>query len=321
MVSTANASGRYSLASGASLVLGDLLGRGGEGSVFAVRGNPKIVAKFYEGGLSSERLSKLTAMIGMNSDALADITAWPQDLVLSQGKAIGFVMPRAEQAEEAHVLYSPKSRKQKFPEAGYRFVVHAATNIARAFAVVHAQGIVVGDINERVAMIGRDATVRIIDCDSFQVQDTRRQYLCEVGVPLFTPPELHGVGSFRGTVRIQNHDLFGLAVLLFHLLFLGRHPYAGRYRLAGDMPIEEAIKQHRFAYATNSSLTLMDQPPNTPALASSGGELANLFERAFSGPSINGAPPTRPTAAEWAAALDRVFVGLVDCRDNGAHAQ
>jgi len=307
------------LGGGGSLDLADLIGRGGEGSVYAVRGDPKVVAKLYDGGLSSERRAKLEAMIKMNSQALADITAWPHDLVLSRGKPIGFVMPKAERAEEAHILYSPKSRKQKFPEAGYRFVVHAATNIARAFAVVHEQGIVIGDVNERVAMISHDATVRLIDCDSFQVNDGRQQHLCEVGVPLFTPPELQGLSTFRGTDRNQNHDLFGLAVLLFHMLFLGRHPYSGRFRKAGDMPIEEAIKQQRFAYSANTAQTLMDPPPHTPALTSSGRDPAALFERAFA-PSRAGTVPTRPTASEWANVLNGVLANLVNCRDNGAHA-
>lgn len=49
---------------------------------------------------------------------------------------------------------------------------------------------------------------------------------CDVGVPLWTPPELQG-RDFRGLTRTKNHDRFGLAVLMFQLLFMGRHPFAG----------------------------------------------------------------------------------------------
>ena len=58
-----------------------------------------------------------------------------------------------------------------------------------------------------------------------------------------------------------NHDRFGLAILIFHLLFVGRHPFAGRYRGAGDLSIEKAIAERRFAFSKNRSETLVDPPP------------------------------------------------------------
>ena len=70
---------------------------------------------------------------------------------------------------------------------------------------------------------------------------------CEVGVAHFTPPELAG-RNLHELQRTTNHDCFGLAVLIFHLLFLGRHPYAGRFLGIEDMPIERAIHEHRFAF-------------------------------------------------------------------------
>ena len=74
----------------------------------------------------------------------------------------------------------------------------------------------------------KNALVVLIDCDSFQVNTNGRCYPCEVGVPLYTPPELQKK-SFRELIRTRNHDRFGLAILIFQLLFVGRHPYAGRY--------------------------------------------------------------------------------------------
>ena len=43
------------------------------------------------------------------------------------------------------------------------------------------------------------------------------------------------------------HDAFGLAVLIFQILFMGRHPYSGHFLGSGEMPIERAIREHRFA--------------------------------------------------------------------------
>ncbi len=276
------------LASGARLELGERLGSGGEGTVFAVQGAPTLVAKIYSGTVEPDRERKLRAMVGMGSPALDAVTAWPVDLVLSSGRLVGFMMPKAQAAKEAHILYGPKSRRREFPNAGFRFLVHAAMNVARAFAVIHERGIVIGDVNERLAMIDQDAVVRIIDCDSFQITAGGSHFMCDVGVPTFTPPELQGIPTFRGVTRTEQHDLFGLAVLIFHLLFIGRHPFAGRrHDSTADATIETAIKESRFAYSAHRERTRMEPPPHMPCLETSGA-LAQLFEASFAPSAASG---------------------------------
>lgn len=120
----------------------------------------------------------------------------------------------------------------------------------------------------------------LIDCDSFQITAGTDVFTCDVGVPLFTPPELQGQ-SFRGGRRDANHDEFGLAALIFHLLFMGRHPFAGRYLGAGEMPIESAIAQYRFAYGPDRSSSRMERPPGTIALEAVGPVIAGMFADAF----------------------------------------
>lgn len=312
------AGGKLWTRSGAPVVLAERIGGGGEGAVYAVRGRGDVVAKLYASP-TQERRRKLEAMVAQRPPALAEITAWPSDLVLSGGGIVGFLMPRAVQAEEAHVLYGPKSRKQRFPDADYQFLVHAAMNLARAFAVVHRHGIVIGDVNERVAMVARNGTVRLIDCDSFQIRAGAEIFRCEVGVPLFTPPELQTVPTLRGIERTEQHDLFGLAVLVFHLLFLGRHPYSGRNSAQPDMTIETAIKEHRFAYSAERHRTRMAEPANASPLMSAGADIARLFEQAFAPAAAAGAAG-RPAASQWADALEALAATLRPCRENAAHA-
>lgn len=179
-------------------------------------------------------------MVDAACPELLRVAAWPKDLVLDRGQVAGFVMPRIGARSDVHELYSPKSRASAFPEADFRFLVHVAANIARAFATVHARGHVIGDVNHGHLLVGGDGRVLLIDADSFQVAVGGIVHTCDVGVPLFTAPEFAG-SDFRGLRREPNHDLFGLAVLLFHMLFMGRHPYAGVWSGAGDMPIERAI--------------------------------------------------------------------------------
>ncbi|HLI55441.1 MAG TPA: hypothetical protein VKY26_00275, partial [Actinomycetota bacterium] len=149
----------------------------------------------------------------------------------------------------------------------------------------------------------------LIDCDSFQVVNGHDVFTCDVGVPLFTPPELQGVG-LRGLRRTENHDRFGLAVLLFHLLYMGRHPFAGRYSGEEDMPIERAIAEYRFAYARNRASLGMQRPPGSLALETMGPGIAQLFQQAF---SPVGATHGRPEPRAWVGELDALAGGLEVC--------
>jgi DNA-binding helix-hairpin-helix protein with protein kinase domain len=62
---------------------------------------------------------------------------------------------------------------------------------------------------------------------------------------------------------------------------MGRHPFSGVFRGKGDMPIEKAIAELRYAFGRNAALKLMEPPPNavTPAILPE--SLAGRFERAF----------------------------------------
>jgi DNA-binding helix-hairpin-helix protein with protein kinase domain len=167
----------------------------------------------------------------------------------------------------------------------------------------------VGDVNHGNLLVGPDGTVMLIDCDSFQIGNGAHVFTCDVGVPLFTAPELHG-RTFRGLVRTANHDGFGLAVLLFHLLYMGRHPFAGRYAGPGDMPIEKAVAEFRFAYGPDRAATSMERPPGTIPLETMGAAIAQLFIRTFGRAGSNG---NRPDAKTWVEALEQLKSSLRVC--------
>jgi len=274
--------------------LGRQLGRGGEGSVYEVANHAELVAKIYHQRPNREQAEKLRVLAAVQDSALLKLAAWPVDLLSASpgGPAIGFLMPRLEGFKDIHLLYGPKSRLTDFPTANYRFLVHTAANLARAFSVVHSHRAIVGDVNHANVVVSQQATVKLIDCDSFQVMDpqSRAVYICHVGVPTHQPPELQARGSFDGIVRTPNHDSFGLAVLIFQLLFLGRHPFSGTYLGSGDMPIERAIREHRFAYGNAANALRMKPPPGLPPLHAFG-LVAALFNQAFDSTGDNWVRP------------------------------
>jgi DNA-binding helix-hairpin-helix protein with protein kinase domain len=294
------------------LVLDQEIGKGGEGSVWAVTSDANVVAKFYHKGLEVNTARKIEAMCRLKSDALLKISAWPlATLKTKSGAPEGLLMPRISGHQEAHLLYTPKSRRTNFPEAQFSFIVHVSMNIARAFATVHDAGQVIGDVNHGNLLVARDGRVRLIDCDSFEINDGSTIFPCSVGVPLYTPPELQG-RSFQGVRRTKQHDAFGLAVLIFHLLFLGRHPFAGIFRGGReDKTIEDAIREYRFAYQPDNRLSEME-PPAIPHLSEFPPELGRMFLQAFG-------RGRRPAAQEWLPVLESLARNLKQCPSNDTH--
>ena len=305
---------------GRLLELDQELGKGGEGVVWSLRQDPTSVAKFYHQGLDKDRERKLEAMCQLQSESLLRIAAWPKDLLRSskKGPPAAVLMPRISGHQPAHLLYSPKSRRSAFPDADFSFLLHVASNIARAFATVHDSGQVVGDVNHGNLLVSGQGTVAMIDCDSFEINYLGSTFSCPVGVPPYTPPELQGK-DFHTVRRTPQHDSFGLAVLLFHLLFLGRHPFSGIYRRGkADITIEQAIREFRFAYLADHTLTEMEPPPAAALLSDFPQSVGQLFVRAFSHSGINGG---RPSAREWAECLVPLSSPekLRTCRSNEAH--
>jgi DNA-binding helix-hairpin-helix protein with protein kinase domain len=297
--------------------LGVVIGQGAEGAVYEISSRPDRVAKIYHDPIAPHRATKITVMASLYDERIDRVAAWPVGLLStrSQGRPIGLLMPKAANRKDIHKLYSPKSRRAEFVRADFRFLVRVACNTARAFGAVHQLGCVIGDVNHGSVLVGQDATVQLIDCDSFQFTVGNERYRCEVGVDNFTPPELQGL-SFRDVIRTENHDAFGLAALIFLLLFMGRHPFAGRFLGAGDMPIVRAIKEARFAYGSRRAQLQMERPPHTPDLSVVGDKVALLFERAFAAESARGG---RPTFSEWTSQLEWLERNLKQCPTNSSH--
>lgn len=63
------------------ICLGQELGRGGEGAVFAIDGQQDRVAKIYSVPPDAKKIQKLTAMTEVASPLLLRIAAWPVDLL------------------------------------------------------------------------------------------------------------------------------------------------------------------------------------------------------------------------------------------------
>ncbi|MFC5861762.1 hypothetical protein ACFPT7_05620 [Acidicapsa dinghuensis] len=216
-----------------------------------------------------------------------------------------------------HQLYGMKSRLKFFPEAQFPFLLHTAINTARAFATIHDSGQVIGDVNHSNLMISENATVALIDCDSFQITEGDRKYYCPVGVPEFTPPELQG-SSFNGQVRTAQHDAFGLGVLIFYLLFLGRHPFMGMYDRGRDemLSLDQAIGRYAFPYGYEQTSPEVRLPSFIPRLNDYPASIGSLFKQSFTRESVLHG---RPHARIWVDTLSLLAKELRQCQGNPNH--
>lgn len=298
--------------------LGPELGRGGEGIVFSLQSTTNYVAKLYLTPLNDDKEKKLKHMISCPTGDLTRFVAWPTTTLHERlnGPICGFVMPKFPAgASEIHQIYDIKSRLRKFPKADWAFLIHAAMNCAIAFETIHEKGHVIGDVNYNNVVVSPNATIFLIDCDSYQISLNGSIHKCKVGVPEYTPPELHNT-DFDLITRTSNHDNFGLAVLIFQLLFM-RHPFSGRYIGPGDQPeMSKLIQEYRFPFSKHAQQLQMEPPPNWPTLANVPPEVGGLFERAFVKQSSS---TMRPSAVEWRAALDALKRTLITCTSDSSH--
>ena len=302
--------------SGTIYRLGAFVARGGEGEVHKLANNPERVAKLYTKPMSSAQAEKISALIKIGSTQLTAISAWPQELLLNEkNKPVGFVMPYISYGLPIHQLATPAGRLKSMPDASYASLVGIAANLARAVATFHHAGIVLGDINGSNFLVLRDGTVRIIDCDSVQI-GTARKFRSPVAMEEFVPPELQGkrLSKRRRTI---NHDAFALAVIIFQLLVLGRHPFSGN----GDMPLGRAIRKRRHAFKTfapaHNPFKLMEVRRSD--LLSP--ELVSLFGSSFGFSPLRGLlfQSKRPTALQWLMALEAHQGNLKTCELHSGH--
>lgn len=301
-----------------------LLGAGGEAGVMAVPQEEGLVAKVYRRP-SEAHARKLACMLANPpDDPMAKqghvSIAWPIDLLQTPDAnrwVVGFLMPRAPGQRPVLEFYNPGKRRQLCPLFSYQYLHRTARNLAAAVGAIHARGYVIGDVNESNLLVTDTALVTLVDTDSFQVPDqqTGVVYRCPVGKPEFTPPELQGK-TFREIDRAPEHDLFGLAVLIFQLLMEGTHPFAGVYTAEGEPPpIEARIRSGHFPYgAVKSPYRPAPLAPPYDLLAP---ELRPLFERCFQAGHTD--PTARPTADLWVNALQLAENALITCGVNEQH--
>jgi serine/threonine protein kinase len=313
---------------------GQELARGGEGKICQIVGSRDYVAKFFFTP-GPEKDDKLKAMLANRPhdptrETLQHISiAWPVNRILNDAnECIGFAMPYIKRDESIPLLklYNPRDRRATRRNFTWEYLVRIVLNLASIIDELHRKGYVIGDVNESNILVTPKALVTLVDCDSIQVPVERPDgqtgyFLCTVGKPEYTPPELQGA-DFSQVIRTPDHDNFGLAVLIFLMLMEGWHPFAAVWKEEGTPPsIEQRIQTGIFPYVGNWKQL---RPKYAPPLEILPPRLRRLMIKCF----VRRHKPSRffwffrlrrPGAHSWLRALKYTAKHLADCDQNPSH--
>ena len=285
-------------------------------------GRSEWVAKIFHADLKdlAAKCAKVAAMSASQPDGAREsdgfvVLTWPLHSVVGDDGAVGYVMPRLDtsNAVEIHTVSNPSNRLKPLPAApqwtphvSWHHLVNIAANLCLAVETVHRVDAVIGDFQERNILVNDTTRVSLVDCDSMQFTDASgNQFLCGVGRPEFTAPELAGVDLAR-TAREKPSDLFALAVHVHLLLMAGNHPFLrGDWAGAGEQPDAMTLAASgQWAGGPRSKLRTHALAPSVDFLPSG---IQQLFVRAFTDGAHD--PASRPSAAQWREQLLRIRVG------------
>ena len=196
----------------------DLVGEGGEGRVY--RQGSDIAVKVFTQP-SAERVAKLHAFQHLTTPLPAEVIA-PIDLAKNDnGDVVGYSMRLVDGAAD---LQRFGQRKWRAGRATNADVIGLLRSLAGAIDRLHAQNVVVGDLNDGNVVVTDVKRPWLIDADSMHLPG----HPCVVAHERFLDPRFYGRDLTRGGVFTRETDWYALAVMAFaSLLYI--HPYGGAH--------------------------------------------------------------------------------------------
>lgn len=219
-----------------SLPLGEKLGDGGQGVVRDIEpqgrwseGTGYVYKEYLDpSAVNAAALADLVELPGRlppgERDRLLRQTAWPLARVLDGSQVKGFVMVKVPEPFWGRQATGPKLREAQYlmfepkplwgdivpPDADGRLEV--ARQAASLFQLLHARGLVVGDVSMRNLLWSHTPIgVFLLDCDGIRVQG-RRPVMAQPETPDWNDPLQPQAGPDQDT------DRYKLALLIVRIL-------------------------------------------------------------------------------------------------------
>lgn len=282
---------------------------GGEGTIYSIPGNP-LLAKVYHPEVRTDlREKKIERMVELKvTGDMAGSIAWPCDAITENGKAIGFTMPKLD----ALPLGSLLSNDECF-NFDWLTRLKIVRNIAATVAVLHAHGIVVGDLHAENFGFRADGGTVLYDADSLQIRDGRRLFPCTVCHDDCRPPEISHIDLSAKPSLGEETDSYMLGHLVFRVL-LGSHPFPG----VPTSGIASSVSGSTSNAMMVGDFTYGQDKPSYGAPIETAGNLKLLFECCFADGAKN--PSARPSALEWVQEIDKLAAErMAHCGKHGSY--
>ena len=208
-------------------------GCGGEGTVYEFAQNPKYLIKVYKQEIlgnpvrMQELRSRILDMTQMQQCIRMPFLAWPCMPVMNGKKeVIGFAMRKSE-GRSLLSLRGPASVQKFFPGWDRRDLVQVSLDFVTKLRQLVNAGVLVNDFNPDNFRIDRNGRVSFIDCDSYQVPNSRGGvHITRTFFPSHTAPELLLDPKQLNRPRNIHQVEFCAALKVFNILMMQLHPYS-----------------------------------------------------------------------------------------------
>ena len=227
-------------------------GSGGEGTVYALPMNDRILVKIYKDTLLHDARKmdtlcrRIADMVRLTTCEKMTFLAWPVTSVLNARKeVIGFAMRKCT-GKSLLALRGPRFIKQNFPGWTRRELALTALDYVKKVEALASQNVLVNDFNPANFLVNDKCEVSFIDCDSYQIPaHNGGAHITRTFFPSHVAPELLLNKSLLERPRNIHQVEFGTALTVFHILMCGLHPYNyydPKHKSACGTPDENLMK-------------------------------------------------------------------------------
>lgn len=294
--------------------LAEMLGRGGQGAVYAVKGG-RLAAKIMAGGNQTDRDQLRNQLMHVRRLPLNDL-ALAKPLEVLRPPQTGYIMELLTGMVPIKSLLSPQKGQPSSVEwyvsgGGLRRRLLLLGRAGQVMAQLHGRGLVYSDPSPTNIFISKSLDayeIRFIDTDNLRYESTPLRRSRDVFTPGFGAAEL--VTGKSGVTTLT--DVYAFAILAFQTLALV-HPFIGDLVDNGEPELEEL--------AFTGKLTWIEDPEDDRNSTTFGiprqwvlsPRLLETFRQTF-GPGRT-KPILRPGAEEWAERLFAAADASIRCTE------
>lgn len=311
---------------GDSYTLTDVVGSGGQGTVWKVNGDSRIVVKTLTDSETGEIVcdeevyneysKKIRSLIALS--VLEDIQNISVPIAMLKKPMCGYVMRFMEGMEQLSRQktnkYNNISKKDKNSSIKKKYKV--MRNIADTVRKLHNSGLVYCDFSANNIFVSKgvnDYEAWLIDPDNLTYSNKNKGCIYTIG---YGAPEVYK--GYRNTIYT---DIYSAAVVWFEYL-VGSKPFNHVEPVEDSADEDDFVSFSSIEYQTDDEVYMYEsddlEKVGIPAEYVFTEKVYNLFWRTFSKEGREN-PFSRPTANEWYEAFDEALDEITRCSNNHYH--